>query len=145
VVPYVMDTKNALVMRFEPPGTVPEMASLQAAFKEAIQKHFQLEPRELACEPMPTPKDRQEILFYEASEGGAGVLRQIVEDPAVLPMLARSALEICHFDPDTMEDRGALPAAKPVTHASSITATSRTTRTSTAISSAICLSRAFER
>ena len=28
------------------------------------------------------PQDRQEILFYEASEGGAGVLRQIAEDPA---------------------------------------------------------------
>jgi len=106
VVPYVKDTKNALVMRFEPPRSGPEMASLQAAFKEAIQKHFQLEPRELSCEPMPSPHDRREILFYEASEGGAGVLRQISEDPAVFPQLARSALEICHFDPDTLEDKG---------------------------------------
>jgi superfamily II DNA or RNA helicase/very-short-patch-repair endonuclease len=106
VVPYVKDTKNALVMRFEPPRSDPEMASLQAAFKEAIQKHFQLEPRELSCEPMPTPKNRQEILFYESSEGGAGVLRQIAEDPTVLPLLARCALAICHFDPDTQEDRG---------------------------------------
>jgi very-short-patch-repair endonuclease len=45
-------------------------------------------------------------LFYEASEGGAGVLRQIVEDPEVIPRLARCALEICHFDPDTLEDKG---------------------------------------
>jgi len=112
VVPYVKDTKNALVMRFEPPRSGPEMASLQAAFKEAIQKHFQLEPRELSCEPMPSAQDRQEILFYEASEGGAGVLRQIVEDPAVLPLLARRALETCHFDPDTLEDRGAKTCGK---------------------------------
>ena len=139
MVPYVKDTKNALVMRFEPPRSGPEMASLQAAFKEAIQKHFQLEPRELSCEPMPSPQDRQEILFYEASEGGAGVLRQIAEDPAVLPLLARRALEICHFDPDTLEDKGATrPAARRVTSAFSITATSRTTRTWTAISSANC-------
>lgn len=88
VVPYVKDTKNALVMRLEPRRSGPEMASLQAAFKEAIQKHFQLESRELLCEPMPAPQGRQEILFYEASEGGAGVLRQVVEDPAVLPLLA---------------------------------------------------------
>lgn len=106
VVPFVTDTKNALVMRFEPVRSAAEMASLQAAFKEAIQKHFQLEPRELSCEAMPSPRDRQEILLYEASEGGAGVLRQLVEDPKVIPALARRALEICHFDPDTLEDRG---------------------------------------
>jgi hypothetical protein len=112
VVPYVKDTKNALVMRIEPHRSGPEMASLQAAFKEAIQKHFQLEPRELSCEPMPTTQNRQEILFYEASEGGAGVLRQIAEDPVVLPLLARRALEICHFHPDTLEDEGAETCGK---------------------------------
>ena len=112
VVPYVKDTKNAMVMRLEPPLPGPQMASLQSAFKEAIQKHFQLEPRELSGEPMPSAQSRQEILFYEASEGGAGVLRQIAEDPAVLPMLARRALEICHFDPDTLEDKGAKTCGK---------------------------------
>jgi superfamily II DNA or RNA helicase/very-short-patch-repair endonuclease len=112
VVPYVKDTKNALVIRFEPPRSGPEMASLQSAFKEAIQKHFQLEPRELSCEPMPSALDRQEILFYEASEGGAGVLRQIAEDPVVLPLLARRALEICHFDPDTLQDNSAQTCGK---------------------------------
>ncbi len=106
VVPYVIDTKNALVMKFEPTLTGPEMATLQAAFKNAIQKYFQIEPRELLCEPMPSQYDRQEILFYEASEGGAGVLRQLVEDPKVVPALARRALEICHFNPDTLEDKG---------------------------------------
>lgn len=105
VVPYVKDTKNALVMRFEPPRSGPEMAGLQAAFKQAIQQHFQLEPRELSCEPMPTREDRQEILFFESSEGGAGVLRQLAEEPAILPALARRALEICHYDPDTLEDQ----------------------------------------
>ena len=112
VVPFVRDTKNALVMRFEPPRSGPEMAGLQAAFKQAIQQHFQLEPRELSCEPMPSAQDRQEILFYEASEGGAGVLRQLAEDPTVLPALARRALELCHYDPDTLEDRGAATCGK---------------------------------
>lgn len=107
VVPYVKDTKNALVMRFEPARSGREMAGLQAAFKQAIQQYFQLEPRELASEPIPSTGDRQEILFYEASEGGAGVLRQLVEDPAAVPALARRALEICHFDPDSLEDLGA--------------------------------------
>lgn len=112
VVPFVKDTKNALVLRFEPPRSGPEMAGLQAAFKQSIQQHFQLEPRELSCEPMPSAQDRQEILFYEASEGGAGVLRQLAEDPTVLPALARRALELCHYDPDTLEDRGASTCGK---------------------------------
>ncbi len=104
VVPYVMDTKNALVIRFEPARSIGEMASLQAALKEAIQQQFQLEPRELACEPMPGSSDRNELLFYEASEGGAGVLRQLVDDPGAIAALARRALTVCHFSPDTFED-----------------------------------------
>ena len=107
VVPFVRDTKNALVMRFEPARSGPETASLQAAFKQAIQQQFQLEPRELACEPMPSRRDRLEIFFHEVSEGGAGVLRRLVEDPKVLPSLARRALAICHYDPDTLADRAA--------------------------------------
>ena len=133
VVPYVKDTKNALVVRFEPARSSAEMASLQAAFKEAIQQHFQLEPRELACEPMPAPADRTEILFYEASEGGAGVLRQIVEDPD----------GDCDAGPARAGDLPLRPghagrrasrrrAARPATSACSITATSRTIRCSTA-------------
>ena len=105
VVPFVRDTKNALVMRFEPPRSGPATASLQAAFKQAIQQHFQLEPRELSCEPMPSRREREEVFFYEVSEGGAGVLRQLVDDPAVVPALARRALTLCHYDPDTLEDR----------------------------------------
>jgi very-short-patch-repair endonuclease len=105
VVPYVQDTKNALVLRFSTSFPDAEMAGLQSAFKEAIQKLFQIEPRELASEALPSPRDRREILFYESSEGGAGVLRQLVDNPDVVPRLARLALEICHFDPVTLEDR----------------------------------------
>ena len=107
VVPFVRDTKNALVMRFEPARSGAETASLQAAFKQAIQQQFQLEPREFACEPMPSRRDRREIFFHEVSEGGAGVLRRLVEDPNALPALARRALAICHYDPDTLKDRAA--------------------------------------
>lgn len=107
MVPFVSDTKNVLVVKFDAPRSGAEMAGLQAAFKQAIQLHFQIEPRELACEAMPEPDDRREILFYEATEGGAGVLRQIAEDASILPALARRALEICHFDPDSLADQAA--------------------------------------
>ena len=104
VVPYVKDTKNALVMRFEPIRSKEVTASLQAAFKQAIQQHFQIEPRELSCEALPSREVRKELLFYEGSEGGAGVLRHLAENAATLPELARRALEICHYDPNTLED-----------------------------------------
>ena len=104
VVPYVNDTKNALVMAFDPARSVAETASLQAAFKEAIQQVYQLEPRELSCEPMPSPSKRTEILFYEASEGGAGVLRQLVEDRQAIARLATRALAACHYDTEGRDE-----------------------------------------
>jgi very-short-patch-repair endonuclease len=40
------------------------------------------------------------------------VLRQIAEDPTVLPLLAQRALDICHFDPITLEDKAAQTCGK---------------------------------
>jgi len=104
VIPFVEDRKNCLL--FEP--TVPleeiEIASLTAALKNAIQITYQLEDSELAVEPLPTRDERRLILLYEASEGGAGVLRRLVSDSRALASVARQALALCHFDPDTGAD-----------------------------------------
>ena len=104
VIPYVEDHKNALI--FEPAERIglEEMASLTAAIKKAIQITYELEDRELAAEPLPAEDNRRVILFYEAAEGGAGVLRQLVQDPKAVSVVARAALEICHFDPETGGD-----------------------------------------
>jgi very-short-patch-repair endonuclease len=112
VVPFVEDHKNALLI--EPANDLGPivMASLQAALKHAIQVSYQLEDAELASEPLPNTDERNALLLYEAAEGGAGVLRRIVEDPAALIQVARCALELCHFDPDTGADRGGAPGAK---------------------------------
>ena len=104
VVPYVEDTRNCILVRPAADLHTAQMASLEAALKTAIQVHFQLEDRELATEALPSSDDRRQILLYEASEGGAGVLRILVEDPTALPSVARLALEIAHFDPDTGAD-----------------------------------------
>jgi hypothetical protein len=37
------------------------------------------------------------LLFWEAAEGGAGVLTQLLEDPKSFQAIAQTALEICHF------------------------------------------------
>ncbi len=112
VVPYVEDRRNCLLLTSQAPTDARVMASLQAAIKIAVQTHFQLEDNELAAEPLPTESDRKLLLFYESSEGGAGVLGRLVSQPNVLPQLARIALERCHFDPETGEDLKRAPNSK---------------------------------
>lgn len=107
VVPYVEDVRNALTLELSSPQNTDFMATLQAALKQAIQKVYQLESNELAVEPLPSLEDRNILLFYEASEGGAGILRQIAEDPNALAGVARVAIEICHYDVKTGEDMAA--------------------------------------
>ncbi len=112
VIPFVEDTKNCLL--FEPLDglELEEMASLQAALKAAIQVRYQLEDNELAAEPLPSADQRRLILFYESAEGGAGVLRRLLEDPQAFAEIAREALRVCHFDPDTGEDLRRAPNAR---------------------------------
>ncbi len=109
VIPYVDDTKNCLI--FKPARRLDKsaMATVQAVLKNAIQVKYQLEDSELAAEPLPDKDDRRLILLYEASEGGAGVLRNLVDDPNALAETASCALRICHYDPDTLEDLGSAP------------------------------------
>ena len=106
VVPFVQDSRNALTFELEAAQDMSFMATLQAALKQGIQHVYQLEPSELAVDPLPSLDDRRTLFFYEASEGGAGVLRQIAEGPAALAEVARTAIEICHYDPATGEDKG---------------------------------------
>jgi ATP-dependent helicase YprA (DUF1998 family) len=112
VIPYVTDTRNALL--FEPLGDMPleRFASLQAALKNAIQVEFQLEDQELAVEPLPSRDIRRQILFYESSEGGVGVLQRLQSESDALKRVARRALDICHFDPDTGADLKHAPRTK---------------------------------
>ncbi len=106
VVPYVQDQKNALLLI--PKRVRPEaMSSLQSVLKEAIQQVFQIEPMELGMEALPSRKERNSLLMYEVSEGGAGVLKELIRSAEAWPKLIAKALEICHFDPDTGADLGA--------------------------------------
>lgn len=106
VVPFVEDRRNALVLRFKEQHDLTTMASIQSALKQAIQQVYQLEPSELAAEPLPSNDERRALFLYEASEGGAGVLRQLVDDRSALARVARQAIEICHFDAETLQDNG---------------------------------------
>jgi len=108
VIPYVEDRRNSLIIDFTEELSNERMASFEAAFKKAIQVTYQLEDQELASEPLPTKAERKRILLYEASEGGAGVLRQLIDNPDALAKVASKMLEICHYDPISHENKGHL-------------------------------------
>ncbi len=99
IVPMVEDTKNALLVRFNPDLDLSneQMATLQHALVRAIEAEHVLEAGELLGEPLPTRDDRRSLLLYEASEGGAGVLKRLMEDAGRWQRLAAVALELMHF------------------------------------------------
>ncbi len=78
------------------------------ALKRAIEAEFQLEDNELAAEPLPGRTGEQAwnvLLFFEAAEGGAGVLRRLATEHGRTRAVADRALELLHFHPETGEDQ----------------------------------------
>lgn len=109
VVPFVQDQKNALHLFTD--GTVEPktLATIQYALVRGLETVYQLEEGELLVEPLPNADQRRGLLFYEATEGGAGVLTRLVSEPAALAAVARQALRIMHIDLPAEEDEP-LPA-----------------------------------
>jgi hypothetical protein len=116
VVPIVQDSKNALLLQL--PGPAPSettLATLQHALARGLELVFQLEEGEVATEPVPARERRRAILLYESAEGGAGVLGRLTSDPAALSRVARTALDLTHFenldaavatgDPDVLSEK----------------------------------------
>lgn len=107
IVPSVQDRKNALLL--QPTGqeySQTTLATMQHALLRGLEAVFQLEEGEILAEPMPIRSERSGVLFYEATEGGAGVLTRLVAEPERLAEAARRALEIMHF---VAGDGAALP------------------------------------
>ena len=104
VIPYVEDTRNALIVTPLLELDDAQLRSLQAALKNALLAEFQLEDSELYTEALPDWANPRSLLLYESSEGGAGILRRLFEEPDVLHRVIRQAMELCHFDPDSGED-----------------------------------------
>lgn len=101
IVPMVRDRKNALLI--QPAGisdSQSTLATVQHALMRGIESLFQLEEGEILAEPMPTRDARHGFLFYEATEGGAGVLTRLLAESERLAEVAQEALRIMHFDLD---------------------------------------------
>ena len=73
------------------------MPTLQAAFLRGIEQVFQVESSEIAVEALPDSAHKNALLFYEASEGGAGVLSRISNDENALKKVCEKALEMMHY------------------------------------------------
>ena len=114
IVPLVEDRKNALLIRFNERWVADlgedeekTLTTVQHALARGIEAVFQLEEGEILVEPTPSRKNRKALLFYEAAEGGAGALGQLISEPESLAKVAQKALEIMHFDPSTFASAAA--------------------------------------
>ncbi|MCE7028105.1 DEAD/DEAH box helicase [Jiella avicenniae] len=117
VVPFVEDTKNALLIRFARPEQYDDCvhATVQHALVRGIQVAFQLEESEIQGEPLPSRNKRRAILTYEATEGGAGVLQNLILNPEGLRRSVAAVLDLMHYenvdralasgDPDDLVDK----------------------------------------
>jgi Lhr-like helicase len=102
----VNTTQNILLMYFTNCSLIKNAnfsESLKFAIKRGIEQYYQLEESEIDVLTVGR-NDYTAYLFYEATEGGCGILRQIIEDPYALSYVAKEALSICHFDPDNGAD-----------------------------------------
>jgi hypothetical protein len=92
----VKDTSNVLLI--QPLSTSEQsetfLITLQYALEAAIREVYKLEEDELDSERL---GENKYYLFWEASEGGAGVLSQLLKSPTSFQRVAELALDICHF------------------------------------------------
>ncbi|MFD5127997.1 protein kinase domain-containing protein [Streptomyces olindensis] len=107
VIPYVEDRRNILVVTLDEALPEPIALTLMYALERGIEAAFELEDAELAAELLPPDEGpRRRILFMEAAEGGAGVLRRLQAEKDALAKAAERALEICHFSAEGKDEGG---------------------------------------
>jgi hypothetical protein len=113
ITPYVEDRMNGLLVHVPGGLDAAGVVTLRYALKRGIETVFQLESSELGVEALPERDAPKVILFYEAAEGGAGVLARLVSDRGAVHAMARCVLEACHYgstsgkwrDADDLENR----------------------------------------
>jgi len=96
---WTWETQNVLLLRpiEENFREIEVEVSLRYALKRGMEQTFQIEESELLAERIGRG-GRQASLFYEAAEGGLGVLRALAYNPQALAQVAREALRVLHFD-----------------------------------------------
>ena len=110
VKPYVMDARDILLIKPSRSQSTGAgfMPTLAQALRQGIQLQCQVEENEMGAELI-GEGDTQSVLLWEAAEGGIGVAETLMEERKTLRAVARRALTICHFDPDTGAPSGDNP------------------------------------
>ena len=104
VKPFVTDSRNLMLLRpLRKDATEEFLTTLLYAIKRGIQFVYQVEEQEVAAELIGMGENRR-LLFWEAAEGGTGVWERLFEEAGAFAEVARQALRVCHFDPDTGEE-----------------------------------------
>ncbi|MBD2138381.1 DEAD/DEAH box helicase [Anabaena sp. FACHB-1237] len=105
----VENTSNILVIEPLPEllNNLPQekipafIATLQYTLETAIQAVYKLEPDELDSENLTSGLSSggtgKYLLYWEAAEGGAGVLSRLIQEVNSFQKIAQEALDICHF------------------------------------------------
>jgi DEAD/DEAH box helicase/Domain of unknown function (DUF1998)/Helicase conserved C-terminal domain len=98
IIPYVEDFRNVLLVTPHDKLDPHELSTFGSALKRGIEMYFQIEASELAAEPLPDSDKRTSILLYESSEGGAGVLTRLANEPEEFAKVSKRALELMHYE-----------------------------------------------
>jgi len=108
----VRTTQNILLVKFQRQDLQDPVveATLQYALQRGLEQTYQLEEEEIGAFRVGREGQRA-ILFYEASEGGNGVLRRLIEEPSAFDEVASQALARCHFDREGNDTKGECVAA----------------------------------
>ncbi|MFN3336905.1 MAG: Zn-binding domain-containing protein, partial [Thermomicrobium sp.] len=99
----VQETRNLLFLRLLDPTLRDNpviRTTLRVALHRGLGQAFQLEETELGTAEVGR-EEHLALLFLEEAEGGLGVLRRLVEEPDALAEVAKEALRLCHFTPET--------------------------------------------
>ena len=97
----MQDARNILMLQPRTEDQSQEfLISLLQALTRAIQVIYQVEEQEIGAEIIGQGEHRK-LLFWEEAEGGTGVWERLIEEPGALAEIAKQALEICHFNPES--------------------------------------------
>ena len=104
VMTYAWDFRNLLLLNpFHSDRSQDFYLSLMYALKRAMEILYQVEENETGVELTGRGEWRR-LLFWEEAEGGTGVWERLLDKTngsREVRDLARKALEVCHYDPET--------------------------------------------